>query len=221
MPPVPGPHEQPTGDPPPRGAADSADVWRPRQPLDVLSQQLAGIERFHRARHMQSQAQAVAARSREARMDSARRMEVLRREHQAVVDRAHLQLQLSGQLLRTSAPVTAVLAHRNAWLLDRVSTTLSERGLDVVARVDNGADAVGHVVAEQPDLLLVEDLLAMVPGEDVVREVLRFSSRTRITEHADHPDRVKPLLAAGARAVYTRRVPPVDIAAGMHRLLTA
>ncbi len=60
----------------------------------------------------------------------------------------------------------------------------------MVASSGNGADAVGTVVAEQPDLLLVEDLLAMVPGELVVREAARFSPSTVVRAQASHAGRV-------------------------------
>ena len=61
----------------------------------------------------------------------------------------------------------------------------------------------------------------VVPGEQVVRKALRLCPHTRLIVHADHADRVGPLLEAGAAAVYTRRVTPADIATGMSQLLTA
>lgn len=201
----------------------SDDESRPaaRSPLDVVAQQLTAIERFHRNRHLTEQAAAAAARSRELRMDAARRLEVVRREHDALVARADEQLRLTGDVLHGSAAPRVVLAHRNAWFAGRITELLRDAGAQVVASVDNGADAIGLAVAEQPDLLLVEDTLAMVPGEQVVREVRQFCAATCVVAQVAYSDRVGAMLDAGAMTVFTRQVPPGDVAEGMRALLPA
>jgi len=193
----------------------------PRSELDLAAQQLRAVERFHRARHMCEEAVAAAARSRELRMDSARSMEVLRRQHAALVDRAHEQLRATGHLLRTTVERRVVLAHRNEWLAGVVVRALEDRGVHVVARTDNGADAVGLAVAEQPDLVLVEDTLAMLAGVEVVREVRRFCPDTVVAAQVAHGDRVGQLLDAGATTVFTRRSSPQEIAQSLVRLVGA
>lgn len=90
-----------------------------------------------------------------------------------------------------------------------------------MAQTDNGADAVGLVVAEQPDLVLVEDTLAMLPGLEVIREVRRFSPDTVVVAQAAYGDRVGQLLDAGATTVITRSVPPHDVAQSVLRLMRA
>lgn len=153
-------------------------------------------------------------------MDNARRLDVLHREHQALVDRAHQQLQASGDLMRSSSPPRVVLAHRNQWFLERVSAVLSDRAFQVVARLDNGADTVGLSVCEQPDLVLVDDTLTMLPGEDVLRQLRHLCPSTRLVAQCGYGDRVEPLLDAGAEAVYTRQVPPADVGAALCALHT-
>jgi CheY-like chemotaxis protein len=169
---------------------------------------------------VREEASAVAARSRGLRMDVARSIEVLRRQHDAVVARAEEQLRASG-LLRTRAERRVVLAHRNDWLVRKLEETLETRGMHVVARTDNGADAVGMVVAEQPDLLLVEDTLAMLAGLEVIREVRRFSPATVVVAQAASGDRVGQLLDVGARTVFTRQIPPDGVARSMLQLVDA
>ena len=198
----------------------STPTWRPRSELDLADQQLRAIARFNTARRTAEAAAAAVARSREMRMDAARSLEVLRREHDAVVRRAHEQLRVTGNLLR-GAERRVVLAHRNEWFLGKVALSLQDRGFLVVARLDNGADAVGLAAAGQPDLVLVEDTLAMVPGEQVVREVRRFCPETRVVAQVAYGDRVALLLEAGASAVFTRTVPPLAVAQGMVELLVA
>ena len=195
--------------------------WRSRTELDLVGQQLHAIDRFNRARRLREEAAAALARSREMRMDAARSLEVLRREHDAVVQRAHQHLRDTGDLLRGAAERRVVLAHRNTWFAGKVAQVLQDNGLRLVGQVDNGADAIGLVVAEQPDLLLVEDTLAMVPGEEVVRDVRQFSPLTVVTAHVAGADRVGVLMDAGATTVFTRSMPPADVARQLLSLVGA
>ena len=199
----------------------AAPDWRPRSELDLVGQQVRAIERFNRVRHMREEAAAAPTRSREMRMDAARSLEVQRREHAALVERAHEQLTASGHLLRAVARRRVVLAHRNDWFLRKVTQALGEHGVHVVAGTDNGADAVGLIVAEQPDLVLVEETLSMLPGMEVIREVRRFSPDTVVTAQAASGDRVGQFLDAGASAAFTRRIPPADVARSLLRLVGA
>ena len=57
--------------------------------------------------------------------------------------------------------------HRQAWFRGKVASGLQAGGVAVEADLENGADALGAVVAEQPDFLLVEDKLPMVSGLDL------------------------------------------------------
>jgi CheY-like chemotaxis protein len=189
-----------------------------RSEIELATQQLRAVDSWHRARAKQ-EAMAVGARSREARMDVARRMDVLRRQQKAIIRRSEEQLRDSGRLIHNSVPTRAVVVHRNEWFAGKVAEGLHQLGVEVVARLDNGADAVGTVVAEQPDLLLVEDNLPMQPGPDVVRLSRLYSPETVIAAHVAYDDRVPVMLEAGARAAFTRRVPPADVVEGLGTLL--
>ena len=203
----------------PQGPGSS--TWRPRSELDLAAQQLQAIARFNDARRTAEAAAGAVARSREMRMDVARSLEVLRREHDAVVGRAHEQLRVTGSMLRGTPARRVVIAHRNDWYAGKITGALQDRGLLVVARVDNGADAVGIAVVEQPDLLVVEDTLAMVPGEQVVRDVRSYCPQTLIAAQVAYGDRVGALLQAGALAVFTRQVSPAQAVSSMLDLLPA
>jgi CheY-like chemotaxis protein len=191
-----------------------------RSELALAAQQLEAVDSWHRARAKQ-EAIAVGSRTREARMDLARRMEVLRRQQDAIIRRSQEQLQASGRLIHNAAPTRAVIVHRNEWFQGKITEGLRELGIEVVAQLDNGADAVGTVVAEQPDLLLVEDNLPMQPGPDVIRLSRLYSPETIIAGHVAYDDRVAIMLEAGAAAAYTRRVPPVEVAEALGHLLEA
>lgn len=193
--------------------------WHRRSQRDLAAAQLRAIACFHEARRTTEVAAAAATRSRELRMDAARTMEILAREHAALVARAQEQLRLSCHLLHAHEVRRVVLAHRGLWFIASVRRLLEEEGCEVVATLDNGADTVGVVVAEQPDLLLVQDALAMLPGEQVVRQVRSLCPGTIVAAQASHSDRIGALLAAGAASVFHRQVPPAQVARGLLQLV--
>jgi CheY-like chemotaxis protein len=186
---------------------------------ELTRMQVEAIDSWHRARRMAEQAEQSRNASREVRMDVSRRLEVLRAQHAALVGRADRHLRDSVHLLSRQAARRAVLVHRNEWFLTKVGDELERQGIRVVEALSNGAEAVGVVVAEQPDLLLVEDSLPMLPGEAVVREARRFAPRTLVVGHVEYQDRMQVLLDAGAVTAYTRRVPPAEVARGLAGLL--
>ena len=191
---------------------------QPRSELVLAAQQLSAVDSWHRARAKQ-EAMATGMSSRESRMDLARRMEVLRRQHEAIIRRSEEQLRSSGRTISDTAATRAVIVHRNEWFTGKVVAGLQALGIAVVSQLDNGADAVGTVVAEQPDLLLVEDNIPMQPGPDVVRLARLYSPDTVIAAHVAYDDRVRIMLDAGAQVAYTRRVPPAEVAEALGQLL--
>lgn len=178
---------------------------------ELTELQLRALDSWNKARRTAESAAESAALTREMRLDLSRRMEARRREHQAVLARAAEQLRCSGSLLG-SVQSRAVLAHRNPWLRQKVAARLTAAGLVVVGIFEDGADAVGTVVVEQPELVFVEDRLPTLSGMEVIRRVRSFSPRTVIGAQVLDGDSVQVLVDAGAQAVFTRRVPPDDIA---------
>lgn len=186
---------------------------------DLARRQLEALDCWHARRHTQEHALDAGQCSREQRLDRARRRDVLREQQRAIIERTDAQLRGSAQVVGRTDRARAVVVHRNAWFSDRVIGMLRDWGVDVVGRLTNGAEAVGVAVAEQPDLLLVEETLPMLPGAAVVREVLAYAPRTLVAAQIAHDDGAVAMLAAGACATYVRRVPPADVAAGLVGLL--
>jgi hypothetical protein len=198
-------------------------AWQPRLPVEVVADQLRGMAAWHEARRAIEQAQESAsgqALSREMRLDLDRRMDVVRRQHEAMVQRVHEQLAGSSRLPRGAAGPRAVLVHRNEWFRDKVIEGLVAGGVDVVAVLDNGADGVGVAVAEQPDLLFVEDKLPMIGGPEVISQVGLFAPGTMTAAQVAHEAAVAEFLGAGAVAAFARRVPPAEVARELCRLLS-
>lgn len=112
-----------------------------------------------------------------------------------------------------------MVAHRNEWMRGRLAAELDARGVGVVATVGDGAHALGTVVVEQPDLLLVEDLLPTLSGAEVLGRARRLApSMLAAAQTADQP-RVPTLVRAGARVVFTRQVPPATVVEELLRCL--
>lgn len=190
----------------PEAAADA-----PRTELDIMKAQVGAVDAWVRAHELRETAARAATVTREMRLDLSRRMEARRREQAAIVARADAQLRTSGGALHTDAGLRAIVAHRNEWMAQRITELLATGNVHVVGTFADGADAAGTVVAEQPDLVIVEDRLTTLTGTDVVREVREYSPRSVVAAQALDSTRVAALVDAGAHAVFTRRIPPAEI----------
>jgi CheY-like chemotaxis protein len=195
-----------------KAPAHRGDAPAGRSQLDLLTAQVRAIDAWNRSNRLSQDAESVIGLTREMRLDLNHRLEARRREQAALVARVDEQLRSSGQLLSVRRPVRAVLAHRNAWLCGKVSTRLEEHGVTVVGVFTDGADAAGTVVAEQPELVFFEDRLPSLAGSDLVRRVRDFSPLSVIGAQVEDSRGIAPLVDVGAHAVFTRRVPPVEIA---------
>lgn len=133
-------------------------------------------------------------------MDLNRRLEVIRRQHRALMERAERCTRASER--RVEAMRTAVVAHRHEWVSRRITELLRARGVEVVGATSVGADVVGWAAAEQPDLVVVSDALAMLSGEEAVRQIRRYCPSTIIAVHAGASGCERRLLEAGADAVH-------------------
>jgi CheY-like chemotaxis protein len=198
----------------------SLDVGRSgRTQLDLMTAQLHAIDAWNKARRASEAAAESLTLTREMRLDLSRRMEARRREQQALLARAAQQLDQSGEVLAGRARTRAVLAHRNAWLRDSVAKRLEVHGVAVVGLFEDGAEAAGTIVVEQPDLVLVEDRLPTLSGVEVLRRVRTFSPGTVVGAQCLDGDGISALVDAGATAVFTRRIPPQEIADQLYACL--
>lgn len=178
-----------------------------RTGFELLSDQLDGLARWHRDRQRRMQAAEAVHDTREQRLDLRRRMEALRRAQDALLARADDSIEGSLELLSQS-PARSVLAHRSEWMRHKLALGLEELGVTVVAELENGADALGVSVFEQPDLLIIEDRLPSMTGMEVVTSIRQLAPKTWVAAQVDDEDGVAPMLEAGADAVFSRHVPP-------------
>ena len=199
------------GGPAPVGEVPPSRPARTRAVL--VAAQLAGIDLLSTAL-ADAAADADRGTSREERLDASRRLDVVRRQHEALLER----LDGAGLSAAGAAP-RVVVAHRNRWFCDKVAGALASSGAELVATTDNGADAVGIATAEQPDALLAEESLAMMTALDVLQDLRRLAPGTAVAVQVGSADAVPSVLAAGALRAWPRQIPPGDLAADLCALL--
>lgn len=181
----------------------------------LLCRQLQAVDAWNCERHAREARLSVAGPYREVRLDAVRELEAVSRAHRALIEYLGQELAGGSPRFAESPAPRAIVAHRQLWFARTLRIALSELGVRVVATCDNGADAVGVVVAEQPELLLVEECLPGMSGRQVIDEALQFAHATVPVVQVTHSSRIADFLAAGARAVLTRQVPPADVARQM------
>jgi CheY-like chemotaxis protein len=187
----------------------------------LVTRQVEAIDAWNVAREQrQALYETPRGGTREARLDAARRLDVLRRVHEAMLARTGDFLARHPGPLQWPLPRRAVVAHRQEWFVNQTTAALREHGITAVAATDNGADALGFVVAEQPDLLLVEDKLVMLSGIELVAEAAIFAPHTIVAAQVRNNDDVASMLDAGARLAFARQVPPADMAKALAEMVS-
>lgn len=191
--------------------------WRARSEADLITAQLRGIEAFHRRPALAPGAPEPHG-SREQRLDETRRLDVADRERRALLARAEAA-QHNEYPFGKARSARAVLAHRNAWLRDKLAAALRASNVVVVLGTDDGAEACAAIAFEQPDIVIVEDRLPILSGVEVIRRAVTFAPGVLIAAHSADQTGMPALREAGARAVFSRRIPPHDIAQHVLRCL--
>jgi CheY-like chemotaxis protein len=196
------------------------EVSRANSLAMLVVRQVEAIDAWNVALEHREAAYDAHGATREGRLDVARRLDVLRRTHAAIIARTGEYLARQPDPILWPLAPRAVIAHRQEWFVSKLTQVLRERGIAVVAATDNGADALGYVIAEQPDLLLVVDQLAMLSGAELVAEAALFAPHTLVAVQVRDNDGVGRMLNAGARNAFARQVPPADIADALAELIS-
>lgn len=162
-----------------------ARPYRTVSPGDWVLRQVQAVDAWNAARRLRESLLDGAGGSRLGREVASRHADVLRRTHAAIVSRT------AGELAGPVGPMlfhtpTAVVAHRHAWFAEKVTGLLEAQGVTVVECTDNGADALGAIVAEQPDVVLVGERLEMMTGQTLLSETHVFAPCTLRTVQADN-----------------------------------
>lgn len=192
-----------------------------REPLqevgDRVERQIRAMAAFQRHAEVMQRLEAQEVASREMRRDARHRLEALRRTQQMLVRRTESLVDESQELLRQRPPL-ALVVHRNEWMRQKVAQGLRDRGIEVLPLCEDGADGLGMAIADQPDLVVLEDRLSSLSGLELVGGLLEYCDAL-VAAQVAHDDEVGPMLEAGASAVFTRRVPPAVVVDEVHALL--
>ncbi len=179
-----------------------------RSPSVVQQERRAALQQFEVSRSEPIDVGPGHGAAREARMELDRREAVRQRERAALLARAAVQ-----QESPEPGPERprAVVVHRAPWMREALRRELERAGVEVVELHEDGAAGLGSVVAEQPDLVVVQEQLPWKDGLEVVREVRRFAPSARIAVHLDRPAGQQGAREAGADAVFARSTRPADM----------
>lgn len=166
-----------------------------RTPTDVVERQADAFDASNRARPAREAARRYGAAQAETPLH--RRLEASSREDCAVTACANARLR--GELRRAVRPVRPIVAHRHGRLRHKLTARLVKHEVFVIPTFEDSADAARAVVLEQPQLVFVEDALPTL-------------SRWRLLRLNDVGIGVAPFIRGGAKALFTRELPSVDIA---------
>lgn len=106
----------------------------------------------------------------------------------------------------TSPPIRVMVVDDHPMWRDSVARDLTEAGLEVVAAIGEGAQAVRVAAAVRPDVVVLDLQLPDLSGVEVIRGLLAQQARTRVLvlsasgEHRDVLETVK----AGAAGYLTK-----------------
>lgn len=184
---------------------------------DRIIRQVEAIDAWNSARRAREQALQAGHLTRQDRMDVTRQMGVLKRTQDAIASATARGCTLDVGPMRVPR-LTGVIAHRHAWFAEKVAVLLRERGMTIVACTDNGADALGVVVAEQPDIVLTSDRLAMISCDVLLEQTRLFAPMTlRVVQASD--GQAAEALNMTAEAVFLRQDTPAHVADAIVTLL--
>ena len=206
-----------------RSAPESAVLEHPRRPAaveraDRVVRQVQGIDAWNTGRRLREQLLRRAAGSEQDPSEVCRQLDVSRRAQAAIHERTAQELVSGRGAMTAASDRTAVVAHRQPWFVEQMCRALLDRGVLVVACTDNAADALGAVVAEQPDIVLVGHRLAMMTGPDLLTQTRWYAAAALCA--AQVPDDDLPFPWHGsADAIFVTDDQPVDIADTLLRLL--
>ncbi len=94
-------------------------------------------------------------------------------------------------------------------MLDSVSRFLEASGVQVVARAQNGDEALAAIVAHRPHVALLDVTMEPLNGIEVARSAARVAPECRTVLYTGHRDRklLEQALDAGARGFVLKEAP--------------
>jgi DNA-binding NarL/FixJ family response regulator len=109
----------------------------------------------------------------------------------------------------TSETITCLVADDHPAVLDAVSRFLESHGIEVVARVSRGDDALSGIEALRPSIALLDVGMEPEGGIEVARRAAEASPESRVVLYTGHRDSalLEKALDAGARGFVLKEAP--------------
>jgi hypothetical protein len=159
--------------------------------LDLLTAQVRVIDAWARSTRPARDAAEVVGHPARKRVDLGPRMESRRREQAALIARVDQRLRASGQPLFGPGPVRACSLTATKGCQARWRRGSRRTACVIVGVSGDDADAAGAIIAEQAELVILQDRLPSLAGSELVQRVREFprsasSARTSRTAAAPH-----------------------------------
>jgi CheY-like chemotaxis protein len=187
-------------------------TFLPRSMAELERDRQANIAAWRAAAEGRERIESARRENRQVQTEARRRIEALRRANTALLAQSDHSIRESIEILDVARP-RAVLVHRQEWVREQLRSALLIHGMEVIAVCDDGADCLGISVAEQPDLVVVEARLPSIPAVELLSSLRQFSPWSLLAAQVESDEEVEAMLAAGARAVFHRRVPAAQACA--------
>jgi len=113
--------------------------------------------------------------------------------------------------------ITCVVADDHPAVLDSVSRFLEASGIEVVARVARGDEALEAIKAYRPEIVLLDVAMEPTNGVEIAKRAARISPESGVILYTGHRDRelLEQALEAGARGFVLKEAPLSELTRAM------
>jgi DNA-binding NarL/FixJ family response regulator len=110
-------------------------------------------------------------------------------------------------------PITCLVADDHPVMVEAVCAFLTDHGIEIAGRAQNGHEALEKIEARRPDVALVDLRMPRISGVEVVRRAASSSPETAVVLYTAYGDRAHLLEAidAGARGFVLKEAPMADL----------
>jgi DNA-binding NarL/FixJ family response regulator len=110
-------------------------------------------------------------------------------------------------------PITCLVADDHPVMVEAVCAFLTDHGIEIAGRAQNGHEALEKIEARRPDVALVDLRMPRVSGVEVARRAAAASPETAVVLYTAYGDRAHLLEAidAGARGFVLKEAPMADL----------
>jgi DNA-binding NarL/FixJ family response regulator len=110
-------------------------------------------------------------------------------------------------------PISCLVADDHPVMVEAVCAFLTDHGIEIAGRAQNGNEALEKIEARRPDVALVDLRMPRISGVEVARRAARSTPETAVVLYTAYGDRAHLLEAidAGARGFVLKEAPMADL----------